>query len=371
MGLAITLSVSSLNPCRAQADSQTGVQAGSQTGVAENLERIHVVPDVLLTLSPAAGAGDETPGTSSSSLRTESAAKLADSERRRKIAGKITPPHEKLARKSHELGISINACELAEAWGLLPSLEHYCSEPVPKTFEMTEFHMRHMFEKQRIVETVLDYSFDIRRALNSIDRQMATAMHVKAVLAEKRDRAIRLNSYAGLVAGGLTGIMSGALRLGGLEFVTPDVIDVVEGVMEGGLAGWAVKSNSGERKLSRGVPNVLARLIYPEMEEGHEFPESVWKYLNSVPAGSKSGMSRRETIVDRWECTKYCLIHRGHKAGHQERMKRISGAKENVVLTIDVLEDRVAMLQDLRSEISLMDNYLSEIFSVVRRKSSD
>ena len=32
---------------------------------------------------------------------------------------------------------------------------------------------------------------------------------------------------------------------------------------------------------------------------------------------------------------------------------------------------RVAMLQDLRSEISLMDNYLSEIFSVVRRKSSD
>ena len=54
MGLAITLSVSSLNPCRAQADSQTGVQAGSQTGVAENLERIHVVPDVLLTL----GAGD-------------------------------------------------------------------------------------------------------------------------------------------------------------------------------------------------------------------------------------------------------------------------------------------------------------------------
>lgn len=351
IGLALTMPVTGSASCRAQTDAPA--------------------PDVLLTISPAAAPGGETADSIPPERASQPPTRPAEGDRRRIIAGKITPPHEKLARKSQELDISINACELAEAWGLLPYLERYCSEPVPRTFEMTEFHMRHMFEKQRLIETVLEYSFDIKRALNQIDREMSTAMHVKAVLAEKRDRAIRLNSYADLVAGGLTGIMSGALRLGGLEFVTPDVIDVVEGVMEGSLAGWAVKSNSGQRKLSQGVPNVLARLIYPDMEKHPEFPDSVWEYLNTIPAGSKSGMSRRETMVDRWECTKYCLIHKGHKARHHERMKRISGVKEDVVLTIDVLEDRIAMLQDLRSEISLMDNYLSEIFSVVRRKSGN
>ena len=306
-------------------------------------------PSVLLTIAPPAATISDSDSVEAKSTR---------------VAQRIDPSYVDMEAQAAKLGLSPDSIMLVRTWGLLPDL--LAVKAMPATGASDAQTLVRLVRKQNLSDAILAYQFDIRRAVNQVDAQLAKASYIRAVLSDRRDKAIRLNSYAGLVAGGLTGVLSGSFGLGEYRVVA-DIIDINEGVMEAGLAGWAVKANSGERKMVRAVPNLLAKLIYPDKQGIPEFPKSVWLYLNSVPSTSGKGLSRRELLIERWEGSKYCLIHKGHKANPKDRIKHLSGAHDHKRrLTIDVVEDRSAMLQDLRYDITSMEDALAEIFAIVR-----
>lgn len=266
----------------------------------------------------------------------------------------------KASGEAKKYGLSPDAYALAITWGLTQYLERYSQlRAIPPENRSSDQRVELLEVRHNMSERVMKCLLDVRRTLNKIDRESASTQEVQATLMERRDRAIRFNTYADMVAGGMTGIASGGLKLGSLPW-SPDIIDCVEGVLQTGLSGWALSNEIGQHKFIQGVPSVLANLILENNPGNPEYPKSVWQFLNAVPANTKNGLTRRATLVKRWTDKEFCLVHGGHLRKKADRIHHIAGTHDRPQISIDVLEDRVAMLMDLRATVTLMDEVLAE-----------
>ncbi|MBX9876952.1 MAG: hypothetical protein K2Y22_00700 [Candidatus Obscuribacterales bacterium] len=269
-----------------------------------------------------------------------------------------------VAPQSTVRNLSSDTIDLATKLNLLPKLVHLEEERQNTSSDSQFFKLAAL--KQDLFYELMDYEYDIRIAMNRIEAEVDKANDKYALLAEKRDRAIRLNTYANLVSGGLTGIISGSLDLGQVNYIAPSTIDTIEGVIQTGLSAWGLHELRGEHKLERGVPNILSSLLESNTDARKYFPSSVWVYLNSVPENTLTGKTRRESLLDRWD--KIGFGSRGLKKGsQQDRMTKAAGITQNPHrLTVRLLEDRMAMLIDLQTAVAEMETNLQEILQFVR-----
>lgn len=255
---------------------------------------------------------------------------------------------------------------LTRAWRIDDKLLNYKQSMQAADRNTADGKLNIILGKQEMNEQILSIHFDMRKAVNHVDRQKAGAEAIKATLAEHQDKAIKYNSYGDLIAGGVTGILSGSLALGEVNFRAPATVDVVEGTGQAALALLALKNMRREHRIETGLPNLLGHIIYNDNSDGF-YPESVWTYLNTVSTTNKTGLTRRQALVDRWESNGYCLVHGGHRMSKKEREEHLSG-KHNGKIKFDIglIDDRVAMIEDLKAEITSMDNTLAELFDYVR-----
>lgn len=213
--------------------------------------------------------------------------------------------------------------------------------------------------KQETLESLVMAGFEVDTVIGRIDRELANASEILAYLAERRDRAVRLNSYADFISGGITGIVSGGMKLADAGGIAPDLLDTIEGGIQTSLASWALQQQRGESRRERGIPSILMHLFGPKTEAASDYPPAVWAYLSSPLPASKNGASRLDILVARWRQLGYCFTHKGHR--NDRRVQNIAGLNPRVRLTIDVLEDRIAMLNDLRATVLQMDSDLLEM----------
>lgn len=284
---------------------------------------------------------------------------LANAENE-KLALNVAPTEAIVTRN-----LSADTVDLARQLGLLPKLIRLEEERQNASSDNQLIKLATY--KQDLVYELMDYEYDIRIASNKIETEVDKANDKYALLAEKRDRAIRLNTYANLVSGGLTGMISGGLNLGRVNPIAPDTIDTVEGVIQTSLSAWGLHELRGEHKLEQGVPNILAALIDQKPEGKKLFPPSVWLYLNSVPSNTLTGQTRQESLITRWSERGFGAVPFKHKAHQQERMSKAAGVQNAPHrITVHVLEDRMAMLTDLQTEIFQMETNLQEILQFIR-----
>ncbi len=220
--------------------------------------------------------------------------------------------------------------------------------------------------RQDTIESIVQSGLEVRAVAARLDRELANANEILAYLAERRNRAVRLNTYADFISGGITGVVSGSLKMADLKGIAPDLIDTVEGVMQTGLSAWALQQQRGEQRREQAVPSMLTHLFQQKKNAEQDYPPSVWSYLNSPLPASKTSSSRLDILVDRWLKLELCLSHGGHRTAPGDRAKRVSGHIDAQKITIDVLEDRVAMLTDLRATIVQMDSDLLEMMQIVK-----
>ncbi|MBX9686646.1 MAG: hypothetical protein K2X27_08085 [Candidatus Obscuribacterales bacterium] len=262
--------------------------------------------------------------------------------------------------------LSYTAMQLAEQLGMMPDMERLQNlreqnnDQIPQTLEA-------LLIRQNLSETMQNTTLELRTVVARVDREIASANEIHAHLAERRDRAVRLNTYADFISGGVTGIVSGSMKLGDVTHFAPDVIDTVEGVVQSGLSCWALSQQKGERRMEQGIPSILAHLINQSKSAENDYPHSTWTYLN-LPANGSSGPSALKQLVDRWFSLDLCLRHTGHRGSKDKRQQSLSSGK--LKLTIDILEDRLAMLTDLRSCLLQMDYVNLELLQFIRGKKS-
>jgi hypothetical protein len=265
---------------------------------------------------------------------------------------------------STELAENANA-PLSDAGGPFVKLEALVTtfKQMPQSSELTA-RLDRVELRQQIIARLLRISYEVRLVTNRIDREIADTDQRRAILAERRDRAVRINTYANLLSGGVTGLVGGGLKIRDVNHLAPDIIDTVEGGVQTGLSGWALYQQRGESKIEHTSPGMMAAIMDTRMRSPSNFPDDIWAYLNRPQPG---GQSPREVLATKWQRNKFCLRHSVHRMESKERMKKMSLLHpNNNRLTIDLLEDRLAMLYDLRATVTLIDERVFELLQSVQ-----
>lgn len=273
------------------------------------------------------------------------------------IAGapQLTP---EALRVAHSIGIDSDLARLLER-------SHGPEQSAGKTVS-NENLLQSLLLKQSLTEAVVYESFEVRSCLSNLETEIAQADDLQAFLEERRDKVIRLNTIANFISGGVTGIIGGALKIGGANEQSANGIDTGEGITQTALALLALKQQSGEKKIVDGTPNMLTKLFdINAIHSQRDYPPSVWNYLTSVPENSSTGLTRQQTLMKRWQDLKV-INTKASQAQRREAIGHITGTHPQPIVSIDLLDARSAMLHDVRAVVSEMDHPLLELMQTIR-----
>jgi hypothetical protein len=281
--------------------------------------------------------------------------------------------------------LSSEAAQIAHQIGVAPLLDQLGRQRAAGSLTSLES----LGVRQEITEKILAASLDIDSVNAIIDSEVDQLRSIRADLQAKRDKAQNIINIASIVTGGAFGAVTSALQF------KPSTVNLGNGIGVAGGAGSVVLSlvgihrQGGGRRPLGDSPRMLARFFgrQPDAIEAipSVYPEAVWSYLNSAapsqpslsPSNSSQSNSpqsnivtRREQLVAKWHAES--RINQDTSPKTQRRLESISGNISQVrKLNISDLDNRVAMLLDVRAKVSLMKRGLSEIVrSLSERKSS-
>ena len=266
--------------------------------------------------------------------------------------------------KSGSSTISADTMQLAARLGMSDALQRLRALRLQASSDL-QGKVELLACKQELTEQVIIAEQELRTVVARIDSELADASEIHAHLSERRDRAVRFNTYANLVSGGITGIVGGACQTASLNHFSYDLIDTTEGAIQTCLASWAFRQQHGEKRIESGLPNLLNHLMARNSDAQNDYPSSVWSYLTLPARGSKDPKGTIvSTLVDRWFRLHLCLKHGGHREHQKTRIPKIANATD-ARLTIDILEDRMAMLNDLQACVRQMDYLVLELMQFI------
>ena len=228
--------------------------------------------------------------------------------------------------------------------------------------------------RQNLIVSVLIVSQDVRTFVHFLEEEIAKADSINAMIAARRDKALKLITYGDLISGGISGMVGGGLALADVNHLSYDTIDAVEGFVQAGLAYLSLREQQGEKRIEKGIPNILSRLFEPEKGPTAAYPTCVWTFLNSPASQAANSKTRREKLVEEWTRNGFCIshqhIHRRKGGAINERRERIlNNSKQDYRVTAELIEDRTAMLHQLRSTVTRLDVIMLELLLYLRSTS--
>ena len=142
------------------------------------------------------------------------------------------------------------------------------------------------------------------------------------------------------------------------------IIGIPAGLVPSLFAVYAVRSASGSHYQREDYPNMLSKFYNFPMIPRLEYPESVWAYLNEPPPGGTT-RTRRQIMLDHWEEDKNLRFF--NRAITRDRLVILTGQKQPSV-DIDLLNDRITMLREVKAVTLQMSRPLLELVMIVRDK---
>lgn len=256
--------------------------------------------------------------------------------------------------------------QLANSLGVLPQLQ--------KLQELKEHHRKKQGEishlnaslRLELSETILTTMLQCQQVIVEIDSEISESSEFIAAMGARRDRAIQYNTLAALVANGLVSTAGNFLQMPpNMSQIPGDTMEAGASMLSGSLGAMAMYQQNGD-KLSAGIrPNMLAKVFKRPNNEWTEYPDIIWTYLNTVPAGSNQSKTRREILIDTWE--KLGRIPSQSDSKGRTYVRILSGTiPQRRTVTISMLEDRSAMLADLRAIVGQIYKDLLNLMLVVR-----
>ena len=173
------------------------------------------------------------------------------------------------------------------------------------------------------------------------------------------------------MTGGAFGAVTSALQFNQSTVNLGNGIGVAGGAGSVLLSIVGIHKQGGGRRTLGDSPRMLARFFgrQPNATEAipSAYPEEVWSYLNAAPPSqpnpSQSNVvTRREQLILKWRSEGRVQPNNSPK-GERSIEFLSSNISQMHKLSINDLNDRVAMLLDVGAMVSLMKRELSEILS--------
>ncbi len=216
--------------------------------------------------------------------------------------------------------------------------------------------------RQEVTEKILLASLDVDSVNAIIDAEVEQLRAIRSDLQAQRDKAQNIINIASLITGGALGVVNTALQFNSKTANLGNGIGVAGGTASVVLSVIGIRPQGGRRALGDSS-RMLARFFGLQTGTSEAiqsaYPEEVWAYLNSVQPSQPTKGTRREQLIAKWR-------REGRLTQSPSKSKNnIAGLSGNISqsrkLSISDLDDRVAMLQDVSAQVSLMKRELSEI----------
>lgn len=266
--------------------------------------------------------------------------------------------------------LSPGAQEVAREIGVTPLIEQLYGLPERDRGARGTMSLTALSLRQEITEVVLGTSLEVDGIIAEIDNELAEMSAIRADLEARRDRAIGINTIANIIASGATGVVGTALQFKNSTANLGNAIGVAGAGISTFLSLIGLRQQRGGHKTLGVAPNLLAKLFDKKPEFHSDYPEEVWTYLNAVPPAESGTETRRALLIKRW--TALGRIESIETPKGQRKIELLtSSISQQRSLTIDLLNDRAAMLEDVRAQVSLIKRDLSKLMLALRLQHSE
>jgi hypothetical protein len=175
---------------------------------------------------------------------------------------------------------------------------------------------------------------------------------------------MHLLALANLVASTGVGAVGSALAFSNRTAIAGDAVSVAGGTAGVILSALGLRQQGGGRPLGI-APNMLAPIFGRRPELRSVYPQDVWTYLNTAPAADpRVHVPWKDELIAEW--VRLGRIGPPNALGSQKKIDQLtSRIAEHTRLSIDLLNDRSAMLADLRARVCLMNRDLRDLMKAV------
>jgi len=267
---------------------------------------------------------------------------------------------------------SPEAVELAQTLELMPlfhRLEELRVKVQPPGRQSSSTELREEFRdiKEEITERIEQARLEVDFVQAELALELAVHTEVLQRYSRARDDQVnRTNIWAFRTNGALWAVAE-ALDIPTYKkprySIPSGSIGIIAGVVPSVFSAVAVRQSSGIGYERKPYPNMLSQLFdYPSTPR-IDYPASVSSYLHATPTYAERGESRADWLINRWADDKNLSVFNDRKSRSQ--IDAITGTVQSH-MTIELVSDRMAMLQQLSAMISQMNRPLLELMMVVR-----
>ncbi len=219
-------------------------------------------------------------------------------------------------------------------------------------------------------EDITDKIEQTRLEIDFTQAELAVDIAIQSELlraySEDRDKKVNAATVWGLRTNGVLWAIAESLDIPTYKqprYAIPSgSIGIVAGVVPGLFSLLAVHEEKGDRYQGKTRPNMLSKIFgYPTTPQ-IEFPDSIMAYLRTVPVKVPGGQPRLDYLISRWEVDEN--IHSFTDIHSKQQLDVITGAVESN-LTIQIVSDRLTMLQQLSAVVYQINRPLLELMMVV------
>jgi hypothetical protein len=246
--------------------------------------------------------------------------------------------------------LTIQAAESAELSGVRSVLERLekqrqlLNSQEPISLETIASRQRFIYLRNKITDRIQAANLQINSARGNIEASIAQIYELRAYITEQRNRITHRNSQINLFSGGFTKIIGYGIALAPVSAIPTNVLEVFDGGVQASLSALALREQKQEQKLEHGAPPILTAFFADKPSE--YYPSMVWRYLNNVPSGGTR--SRRQQLIASWT-----------------KSKLLETSKTKGPVTVQLLDQRLAMLSDIKAVVTQMHNELMQLADAV------
>lgn len=216
-----------------------------------------------------------------------------------------------------------------------------------------------LYLHQVITEHIYAVAYQVDATVAQIDNEIARARELGSYLSDKRDHAVGQANLLGILLGGGLGAASSGLQLSSANAKPAAAVGIGAGALSAAFGLSGIHAQRGAAASFSFESNMLAEFFDRPVLEDSRYPVVVNAFLDGLPLNHPRGLSRRQELLETW-----VQVRRIDSLESREKIDRLtSQPSDHLRLTIDDLEDRAAMLQDVRARISYLKRDLGTLLA--------
>ena len=279
------------------------------------------------------------------------------------LAAMLYSPSAAMAQKpmmAVDKGLPLSAGQTAEAIGLLPLFARIKKIQAPANPSDRE---ELLILEQQILLRVTTASLQVGTATGQIDAEIADTRELQNYLSGRRDSKLAQIDVSNLAIGGTFGTANSALG-----FTNHDLASAVTSAVAGSaavvLSVEALRVRRGDARRLQASSNMLSEVFSRPSAGNDMYPPVVFTFMHAVPPGDRDGLSRQDRLIRSW--VEIGRIPPPDSLKGREKIEHVTSLpQENIKQSIGDLDDRQAMLYDLRARLNSIQQDLAALLTTI------